>query len=157
DLALVASMPQVRVPNYAFRNRGDLTFESVAEAWGLDDDAFASGAAYADLDNDGDLDLVTNNLFEPAGIFRNLTRERTGRRYLTVVLRGDGANPYGVGARVWVRRGDTLQVQELMPTRGFQSSVDPRLHFGLGLSAAVDTLGVVWPDGRFQVLTGVAA
>ncbi len=156
DLALLEKMPQVPIPNAAFRNRGDLTFENAATAWGLGDEGFSNGAAYADLDNDGDLDLVVNNVNAPASIYENHA-ERLGHRTLTVAFEGGGANTGGIGARVTVWTDGGSQTAEQMPTRGFLSSVDPRLHFGLGTVEEVDSLTVRWPDGRVQTLTNVAA
>ncbi|HVE77840.1 MAG TPA: VCBS repeat-containing protein, partial [Gemmatimonadaceae bacterium] len=157
NLTLLARMPQVPLPNYAYRNDGDLTFSNMAEAWGLAQPGFSNGAAYVDLDNDGALDLVVNNVNAPAAIYRSHARRINGHHYLTVRLRGAGANTAGIGARVMVKDHGTTQLLEQMPTRGFQSSVDPRLHFGLGAARQVDSLIVVWPDRRYQVLTNVAA
>src|SRR5207302_11173369 len=153
---LIRKMPQVPVANYAYRNNGDLTFTNQARAWGLAEPGFSNGAAYVDLNNSGALDLVVNRLDAPAAIYRNRARELTGNHYLQVVLRGSGANTAGIGAKVIVEQGGTRQLLEQMPTRGFQSSVDPRLHFGLGSSTRIDSLIVVWPDRRTQVLTDVA-
>lgn len=154
DKSLIALMPHVPIANYAYRNNGDLTFTDVAAAWGLGEPGFSNGAAYADLDNDGALDLVVNNLNAPAAIYRN----RGGRgTYLRVQLEGSGANTAGIGAKVIVRTGGNTQLLEQMPTRGFQSSVDPRLHFGLGAATRIDSLTVIWPDRRVQVLTDVPA
>jgi enediyne biosynthesis protein E4 len=154
---VLARMPQVRLPNYAFRNDGDLGFTNVADAWGLGRAEFSNGAAYVDLDNDGALDLVLNNLNEPAEIYRNRARTLTANHFLAVRLEGAGGNTGGLGAKVFVHRAGTVQLLEQMPTRGFQSAVDPRLHFGLGTAARVDSLTVVWPDGRAQTLRDVAA
>jgi hypothetical protein len=156
DLALLEVMPQVPISNYAFRNNGDLTFTNSADAWGLAQPGFSTGAAYADLNNSGALDLIVNNINAPAAIYRNRAREVSEHHYLTVVLRGAGANSAGIGAKVMIRHGDVRQLLEQMPTRGFQSSVDSRLHFGLGPAAAVDSLVVIWPDRRYQVLTDLA-
>jgi hypothetical protein len=153
---LIAKMPQVPAPNYAFRNNGDLTFSNMAAAWGLAQPGFQNGAVYVDLNNSGALDLVANSLNAPAAIYRNRAREVNGNAYLTVVLRGAGANTGGIGAKVIVTSGGTRQLLEEMPTRGFQSSVDPRLHFGLGHAQRIDSLTVIWPDRRFQVLTNLA-
>ena len=156
NLSLLQKMPQIPLSNYAFRNNGDLTFTNMAGAWGLAQPGFSNGAAYVDLDNSGALDLVVNNVNGPASIYRNRARDVNGSHYLTVRLHGDGANTSGIGTKVIVRHGATTQMAEQMPTRGFQSSVDPRLHFGLGTSARIDTLTVIWPDHRFQTLTGAS-
>jgi hypothetical protein len=153
--ALIRKMPQVPTPNYAYRNNGDLTFTNEARAWGLAEPGFSSGAAYVDLNNSGALDLVVNKLNAPAAIYRNRARELTGNHYLQVVLRGSGANSAGIGAKVIVKQGGKTQLLEQMPTRGFQSSVDPRLHFGLGRATRIDSLTVIWPGRRIQVLTDV--
>lgn len=154
--ALLARMPQVPIPNYAYRNRGDLTFQDMARPWGLAQPGFSTGAAWADLDNDGALDLVVNSIGAPAVIYRNRARETGGHHYLRVVLRGSAANTAGIGARVVIVHDGRTQTLEQMPTRGFQSSVDPRLHFGLGASTRIDSLVVIWPDRRMQLLTDVA-
>src|SRR6266705_365876 len=149
---LVAKMPRVPEPNYAFHNNGNLTFTNVAAAWGggVGAAGFSNGAAYVDLDNDGALDLVVNNVNAPAAIYRNRAREldSASRHYLTVTLRGTGQNTGGIGAKVMIAAGGTHQLSEVMPTRGFESAVDPRLHFGLGSARVVDSLTVVWPDRR---------
>lgn len=157
NIALLMKMPQVPLAKYAFRNNGDLTFTNMAGAWGLAQPGFSNGAVYVDLNNSGALDLVVNNVNGPASIYRNRAREVNGSHYLTIQLRGEGANTGGIGAKVIVRHDATTQTMEQMPTRGFQSSVDPRLHFGLGASARIDTLTVIWPDRRSQTLTGVIA
>ena len=158
NLALLAEkMPRIPIANYAFRNNGDLTFTKSADAWGLAQPGFSAGAAYADLNNSGALDLIVNNINGPASIYRNRAREINEHHFLSVLLRGSGANTAGIGAKVIIKHGDALQVLEQMPTRGFQSSVDPRLQFGLGPAERVDTLVVIWPDRRYQVLTDLVA
>jgi len=156
DLLLLEKMPQIPISNYGYRNNGDLTFTDVAEAWGLAQPGFSNGAAYVDLNNSGALDLVVNNINAPAAIYRNRAREVTSHHYLRVLLQGSGANTAGIGAKLMIRHGGTMQLVEQMPTRGFQSSVDPVPHFGLGTSDQIDSLIVVWPDHRYQVLTNVA-
>ncbi len=150
QIEITKRMPSVELPNYAFGNDGDLTFSDRSEAWGLDTPGFSNGAAYADLDNDGDLDLVVNNINAPAFVYRNNSRERDGGGYLRVRLEGDRRNTTGIGSKVRVHAGGNLLYQEQMPTRGFQSSVSHTLHFGLGRAENIDSLLVVWPDGRTE-------
>jgi len=154
---LIRKMPHLPHPNVAFRNNGDLTFTDQAAAWGLGRPGFSNGAAYVDLNHSGALDLVVNTLEGPAAIYRNHARDVTGNGYLAIRLRGRGGNTAGIGSRVIIQAAGKRQVLEQFPTRGYQSSVDPVLHFGLGAAQTVDSLMVIWPDHRIQVLTGVAA
>ncbi|MCC6410395.1 MAG: VCBS repeat-containing protein [Saprospiraceae bacterium] len=148
DLQLIEKMPRGDVPNACFQNRGNLGFSDVAATWGLAKNGFSNGAVYADLDNDGDPDLVTNNLNAPASVYQN---KGNGNKALKIMLKGDGKNPFAIGARVWVWQKGKMQYAENQPTRGFQSSVEPgMLLFGLGKDSLVDSLVVAWPDGRFS-------
>ncbi|QDK80349.1 RNA-binding protein [Spirosoma sp. KCTC 42546] len=161
-LELVHKIPSSNVVNYMFRNRGGeqadaVTFANVGTAWGLTQHSNSTGAAYADLDNDGDLDLVVNNTNQPAFIFQNEANKELHHHYLTVQLTGNGANTQGVGTKVTLYRKGKLQYVEQMPTRGYQSSMSPRLHFGLGTDPVIDSLRVVWPTGKEQLLTNVKA
>ncbi|GAC1646872.1 MAG: VCBS repeat-containing protein [Gemmatimonadaceae bacterium] len=156
-LGLVNAMGSTRLSNYAFRNRGDLTFVNESRAWGLDTPSFSNGAAYADLDGDGTLDLVVNNVNQEAFVYRNNARTvRPENRFLQVRLEGEGLNRFAIGAKVTVRSGAEQFYQELEPTRGFQSSVDYVLTFGVGQRAVVDSVSVEWPDGRMSILRRVA-
>lgn len=155
DLKMRERMPHEPVSNFAFSNEGDLTFADSTAAWGLDQPSFSNGAAYADLNNDGSLDLVVNNVNAPASIYKNRADSLRDHHFLTVRLKGDGKNTQGIGTEVKVYQEDRLQMLEQMPSRGFQSSVDPRLHFGLG-TRTIDSLTVTWPDGRTETRTSVS-
>jgi len=145
-----------KVRNYLFRNNGDLTFSDVSEAWGMTEPSFSYGAAYVDLNNDGKLDLVVNNIDAPASIYENAQRD-SAAHYLTVVLEGDGANRRGIGASLTLTAAGGRQYLYHSPYRGFMSTMDDREHFGLGAATRVDSLIVSWPDGRAQTLTGLPA
>ena len=157
-LDMLAKIPGINVHKYMYRNNGDLTFTDQSANWGFSTHAYANGAAYADLDNDGDLDLVTNNIDEPASIFRNRKneiKEDTKSNYLRIGFVGPSLNSEGLGAKVYIRSKGNMQYQYFTPFRGFLSSMEPYLHFGLGGTAMVDTLEVIWPDGNIQVVKNV--
>jgi enediyne biosynthesis protein E4 len=145
-------MPSNAIPNKTFRNRADLTFEDVGKKWGLDIPSFSNGAAYGDLDNDGDLDLVVNNVNQEAFLFKNKTTETTDNHQLSLHLKGKGQNTFAIGAAVTAHRGSEQLTTQVVPSRGFQSSVDYKIVFGLGQSPAVDSLTVIWPDRHVSVL-----
>lgn len=157
DLELAAKMPAGQVANAAWRNRGDLRFEPVAKTWGLDQVGCSTGAAYGDLDRDGDLDLVLNNLNAPASILANQANAASKKAHLQIELRETSGNTLALGARVSVFQGAYLQIQELFTTRGFQSAVEPMVHFGLRPQQPIDSIVIRWPDGSRQKLTGVKA
>ncbi|MCW3088070.1 MAG: hypothetical protein JWQ78_1456, partial [Sediminibacterium sp.] len=145
-------MPSVPIPNFAFVNQKNLRFKNESKALGFDQPGFSSGAAYADLDGDGDLDLVVNNQNAEASVYRNLSSDKLHHHYLKVKLNGLSPNTMGSGARVTLFTGVQTQVLEQMPTRGFQSSVDPVMVFGLNDQTGIDSLTVQWPDAKIQVL-----
>ncbi|MEM9674098.1 MAG: VCBS repeat-containing protein [Bacteroidota bacterium] len=155
-MGLVENMPAIEVPNYLYHNQGDLTFSNRTAEWGLEQPTLSNAAAYADLDNDGDLDLVVNNVNEETFIYRN-NGESQNRRFLKVRLQGEGKNTFGVGAKVYVQHNNQVQYQEMIPVRGFQSSVPYELVFGLDTLTTVERLTVVWPDGSFQSLQNIEA
>ncbi|MGB6152114.1 MAG: FG-GAP-like repeat-containing protein [Pricia sp.] len=157
DSLLVKSMriPSEKIDNYVFRNRGDLTFERANDYWGITHEGFSNGAIYADLDNDGDLEIVTNNIDEDASIFENTSAENAN--HITVRLEGYPQNGFGLGSTVTLKSGDVTQVQELTLSRGFQSSVAPQLHFGTGQSTDIKELTVTWPNGKVQKMNNLKA
>jgi hypothetical protein len=147
---LIRKVPEVKVPNYAYHNAGDLAFTDVSKAWGLADLSYSNGAAYADLDGDGDLDLVVNTVDSEALVYQNRVQQQSPTHYLSVKFDGDSANRQGIGTKVTLWVGGQMQYAELSVVRGFQSSVEPVLHFGLGKSAVVDSLLVEWPGGKSE-------
>ncbi len=145
------------ISNFAFRNKGQLQFEEKAAAWGLGEPNFSNGAAYGDLDNDGDLDLVVSNNNAPLGVFRNQSVEKLKTHFLRVKLKGTGKNPHAIGAKVYIHQKGQTQYLQQMPNRGFQSSSDLNLVFGLGTNPAIDSLTVIWPDDKTQSFKNVKA
>jgi hypothetical protein len=153
---LIDSIPSNKIANYAFQNRGDLVFQNKAQEWGLGQPTHSNGSAYGDLDNDGDQDLVLNNVNMEAYVYENRTNKlRPHNGSLSLILHGDGGNTFALGAKVTLEAGGRLFYQEQSPMRGFMSSVDYKLNFGLGNANVVDSLIVEWPDGRVTIRKGV--
>ena len=128
----VRKMPEERIENVALKNQGDLNFKPISGEWGINFLGWSNGASYGDLDNDGDLDLVVNNIDDLCSIYRNNSRELENTSYLKIGLNGKAGNLYGLGSKITITNDKEIQYQELTLTRGFQSSVEPRIHFGLG-------------------------
>ena len=150
----INGMPSEKLKNYMFRNNGDLTFEKVTDRWGLGYVSFSNGAAYADLDNDGDLDLVVNNIMDAAFIFENTI---SATNFLKIQLEGPPHNVDALGAKVEIYHDGRYQLQQKYHTRGYRSAMGGDIHFGLGNSEKSDSVKVTWPDGRQQVLSGAKA
>lgn len=154
-LDLTLKIPSEKIKNYAFKNNGDLTFDNVSEAWGIDYKGFSNGMAYADLDNDGDLDLVINNLDDQSVVYENKTSDSKTNNYVRIEPKGPKENLFGIGCKVWLEYGNELQFQEMTLTRGFQSSVEPILHFGVGKNETIKKIKVVWQDGKEEIVQNV--
>jgi len=154
---LVSKIPSSNINNYIFQNTGNLQFKNQGRNWGFNQPSNSNGASYADLDNDGDLDLVTNNINQTAFVYQNGSQQQLNHQYLQLKLAGTGKNTEGFGAKVIVYQKGRQQYQEQMPCRGFQSSVSTIMHFGLGDNANVDSLKVVWLSGKQQVLQNIKA
>ena len=156
---LLDSIPIVKIPNYAYKHKGNLAFEDVGQAWGLNQPSFSNGAVILDLDLDGDLDYVVNNINDPAFVFENKLNEQEKKpSYLRVKLQGPKNNADGLGAKVWVKFGNgKLSYQEMQVVRGYMSSTEPVLHFGLDSATVVDEVLVKWADGKLSSQKQVAA
>jgi hypothetical protein len=139
-------IPQNPLVNKAYHNQHDLRFIDMAQAWGFKQPSFSNGAAYGDLDNDGDLDLVVNNENEPAFVYRNNSREINKNHFIGLKLQGKDKNTFAIGSKVNIYRGNEIITRELMPSRGFQSSMDYKLIIGLGKSTVIDSMVITWPD-----------
>lgn len=153
---LIDNLPTHPLSNFAFRNNGNLTFTNHAKEWGLGEPGFSNGSAYSDLDNDGDLDLITNDINAPSHIFRNNSTEiHPENKFLKIAFKGIGKNLLGFGSKVTIYYQNKANYLEQMPARGFQSTVDHRLNFGLGTCEIIDSLIVEWPGGFTQTLKNV--
>tara|TARA_R110002050_G_scaffold177889_1_gene311085 strand:- start:43273 stop:46566 length:3294 start_codon:yes stop_codon:yes gene_type:complete len=155
SLELARMMPEGKVANYAYRNTGSLSFEDVSKEWGLDLLGCSMGSAYGDLDNDGDLDLVVNNLNQPSSIYRNNAEKIMGNNFLKIKLRGDTKNRNGVGTKIVMEVAGKTIVQEMSPVRGWLSSSHDDLLFGLGNEKIIDKVKILWNNGRVQELKDV--
>ncbi|MEP6947891.1 MAG: VCBS repeat-containing protein [Ginsengibacter sp.] len=156
---LISQMPQIKIPNYAFKNAGNLKFTNVTSQWGMGTPSFSNGAVYVDLDNDGDLDYVINNINEEAFVYENTTnsKEKITKNYLSVKFKGNSKNINGIGAIAEIYySGNKMQVYENSPYRGYLSTVDNKAFFGLDTVKRIDSVIIKWNNGKKQVLPNVA-
>lgn len=153
----LAQIPEVKLHNYAFRNTGNCRFSDVSLHWGLNNPTFSNGAAYADLDNDGDLDMVINNINDEASVYENtmMDAKPKDRHYLSIQLSGDSLNKNGLGTWVELHYGNQQQVYEQTPYRGYLSSIQLNPHFGFGEISKIDSLIIKWPDGTKQIVKNI--
>jgi hypothetical protein len=143
---LVNKIPSIAVPNKMYRNLGNLKFADEGESWGMTQNSFSNGAAYADLDNDGDLDIVVNNVNEPAFLFKNNSREQNHNNYIAVFLKGKQENNFAIGSKILVYKDKEILSREVIPSRGFQSSMDYKQIIGTGAATNIDSMIIIWPD-----------
>lgn len=158
EMALIEEIPPKKVANYFFKNNGDHTFQNTTGVWTSGTPSFSNGAAYADLDNDGDLDIVVNNVNEPAFILKNtLEKAANENHYLRIKCKGSEKNRFGIGVTVYAFCKGQIMAAENYTTRGYLSAVPPEIHIGLGNEKTIDSLHIVWPGGAFQTLKNVVA
>ncbi|MEO6546868.1 MAG: VCBS repeat-containing protein [Ferruginibacter sp.] len=157
DLSIIAKMPEGKVSNYIFKGTDSLKFIDKSEDWGFQGKGYSNGAAYADLDNDGDLDIVINNINAPASIYRNNSVQQLTNHYLEIELKGDTLNKFGIGAKVALQQKKILQYGYLNATGGFESASLQYIHFGTGTDSVIDEVQVQWPNGTLQSLKNVKA
>jgi enediyne biosynthesis protein E4 len=155
DGDVIKKLPDGKLHNYIFKGNDSLKFHDRSIDWGFEAPTWSNGAAYADLDNDGDLDIVTNNINEPAAVYRNNSSAQKGSHFLEVQLKGDAANKFAIGAKVLLKQKEALQFGYLNTTKGFESSSLQYVHFGIKADNLIDTLQVVWPNGKLQTLVNV--
>ena len=156
-LGAIKNLESASLNNYVFENNGSITFSDRSKMWGIHEKACSHGAVYADLDNDGDLELIVNNMNEKAHIYENKSNTLFKRKYLKISFTGTKKNRDGVGAKVKVKYGGKIQIFENFHSRGYESSVDQTLHIGLDTVNKVDTLVVIWPDGKYQLMQNIKA
>ena len=154
---LLKQIPRTPLPNKVYRNNGNLKFTDIGSTWGFTQASFSNGAAYGDLDNDGDLDLVVNNENQPAFIYKNNAREINHNNYVGFSPRGRGKNSFAIGSKIELFAGGEIFTRELVPSRGFQSSVDYKIIIGLGKVTLIDSVLITWPDRTFSKFKNIAA
>jgi hypothetical protein len=151
----IAHMPPIKLPNYIYQNQGNDRFMQKMTDWGFDEPTVSQGCVYVDIDNDGDLDMIINNADGFAGVYKNNSESLLKNNYLRVQLIGEIHNSIGIGTKILLYSGDQKYYQEQLPVRGFQSSVDPILHFGLNTKTIVDSIVIIWPDDKVQMIKNI--
>ncbi len=151
------AIPSKPIANFLFLNETNMEFSNVSEIAGIAGPSFSNGMAYSDLDNDGDLDIVINNVDQEAFVYENKIKKDDNHNYIQIELEGEKNNKKGIGSRVEIKTKEGIQLLEQMPVRGFQSTVSDVLHFGLGQTKKVDTITVKWSDGKISLVTNVSA
>ncbi|HLG40700.1 MAG TPA: VCBS repeat-containing protein [Chitinophagaceae bacterium] len=153
---ILRHIPVTPLSNRVFRNDGRLSFDDVSKEWGFTTPTFSNSITYGDLDNDGDLDLVINNENQPAFVYKNNSREQAGNNYVGIKLKGKGSNNYAIGGKIKVYAGGSVYYREVVPSRGFQSSVDYKQVIGIGKQTKIDSVEVIWPDRTYNMYKDVA-
>lgn len=153
EKSLMQALTEVKIPNFLFRNEGNMQFQDVTVSAGIDLPSFSNGAIYADLDADGDLDIVTNDINAPALVYENTTQQ--SNNYLKVRLQGNGLNTAAIGAKILVQKNDAAYYHYMSPTRGYLSSIYGEVHLGLGKDSLLKSLAIIWPNGERQELTAL--
>lgn len=156
-MKITQKAPSVKLSNYLYKNNGDLTFTNVSKNWNIDEPSWSCGAAYADFDNDGDMDLVVNNSNMPAFFYQNMANEEALNNYTKIKLNGPENNKQGLGATIIVSFGDNVQKTQINPYRGYMSSSQPVAHVGLGPVSTIDKIEIIWPDKKKAVYTNLEA
>ncbi|MEL6918280.1 MAG: VCBS repeat-containing protein, partial [Bacteroidota bacterium] len=157
EMAFIDEIPEKKVPNYFFRNNGDLTFSDTTSDWYQKENSFSNGSVYADLDNDGDLDLIVNNVNDEAYVLENTSAGKTANNFLQVAFKGSKENPNGIGARIYAYSKNGVISQENFITRGYLSSVANNIHMGIGRDSIIDSIQIIWPGGKHQSIKSVLA
>ncbi|SNY94856.1 VCBS repeat-containing protein [Flagellimonas pacifica] len=153
----IKALPPAKLPNYMYKNNGNLRFKDVSETWGIEVPSCSNGAAYADLDNDGDLDLIINNMNQTAFVYENKGGGQPGRNFLKLKLNGKAGNIDGIGAKVKLTTSTSIQYDQHFLSKGYESSVDPVMHFGIGEEENIIKIEIWWPNNEYQIIENVAA
>lgn len=156
EMAFINELPKKKVPNYFFKNNGDLSFTNVTDSWSTSENSFSNGCIYADLDNDGDLDVVVNNVDEEAHILENTSNQKLANNSIQITLKGSPTNPFGIGAKLKAYSSNGTITQEHFPSKGYLSAVSNKIHFGMGKDSILDSLKIIWPNGKYQTLKALA-